>query len=141
MELDREANVQTAGWTGPEPNTLQGTLSFTEGGVNASLIWGPQEGREPLVFLADTYNILRGSQPTLTFESVTDGELAVSGELGVYGAFRALDETETAIGGGLIGTWVCSGPQTAFRLTVTGPDSMVVQLRFERLRQNFICAS
>ena len=141
LKLDREAIVRTAGWTGPEPNTRQGTLSFATGGVNANLIWGSQEGREPLVFLADTYNILRGSQPTLTFEPVTDGELAVSGEQGVYGAFRALDENESAIGGGLIGTWVCSGPQTAFRLTVTGTDSMVVQLRFDRLRHNFTCAS
>ena len=93
-----------------------------------------------MVFLADTYNILRGSQPTLTFEPVTDGELLVSGEQGVYGAFRALDEDETAVGGGLIGTWLCSGPETAFRLTVIGTDTMVVQLRFDRLRHNFLCA-
>ena len=133
--------MRTAGWTGAAPNVRQGTLSFTTGGVNTSLIWSPQEGREPLVFLADTYNIIRGSQPTLTLEPVTDGVLAVSEEQGVYGAFRTLDENETAVGGGLIGTWVCSGPQTAYRLTVTGADSMLVQLRFERLRENFICAS
>ena len=141
MRLDREANTLTAGWTRPEPNARQGMLSFTEGGVNAVLIWGPQNDREPLVILAETYNILRGSQPSLTFDPITDGILAVSGQAGVYGGFKTLDQSGDAIGGGLIGAWVCSGKGTAFRLTLTGTDSTVVQVRFDRLKDNFTCPS
>ena len=141
MGLDREVNTRTAGWTGPGPNAQQGMLSFTDGGVNAVLIWGPQNDREPLVLLAETYNILRGSQPLLTFDPITDGILAVSGEGGVYGGLKTLDQSDNVIGGGLIGAWVCSGKGTAFRLTLTGTDSTVVQVRFDRLKDNFTCPS
>ena len=133
--------MRTSGWTRPSPTAVQGALSFDAGGAKAILIWGPREGREPLLFLAETYNILRGSQPELTFEPILDGDMTVSGERGVYGGFRTLDTNEAAIGGGLIGTWVCQGQQTAFRLTLTGVDSTVVQVRFHRLLSNFACSS
>jgi hypothetical protein len=126
LNLDLGADVRTSGWTEVEPDAMQGTVNFTTGGVNTILIWGPQEARPPVTFLADTYNILRGSQPELTFDPISDGEITVSGEQGVYGGFRTIDASNTALGGGLIGTWVCSGPGTAFRLTLTGEDAMVV---------------
>ena len=141
VKLDRRAEVRNAGWTRPQPDSRQGILSFTDGGVNTILIWGPGEGREPLLFLADTYNILRGTQPELTFEPISDGDVAVSGEQGVFGGFRTLDANAAVIGGGVIGTWTCPGPQTAFRLTLTGLDSTVVQIRFYRLLSNFVCSS
>ena len=141
LKLDKGADVKTAGWTAPEPDAAQGTLSFTTGGVNTILIWGPQDGRTPLTFLADTYNILRSSQPELTFDPISDGEITVSGEEGIFGGFKTLDASDVAVGGGLIGTWVCSGTETAFRLTLTGDDATLVQLRFDRLLDNFACAS
>ncbi len=141
LKLDRGADLQTGGWTEASADARQGTLSFAAGGVNTILIWGPQEERTPLTFLADTYNILRGNQPELTFDPISDGEITVNGEQGVYGGFRTIDASNAAIGGGLIGTWVCSGPETAFRLILTGEDATVVQLRFDRLLDQFACAS
>ena len=93
------------------------------------------------MFLADTYNILRGTQSELTFEPISEGDIAVSGESGTFGGFRTLDATETVIGGGLIGAWVCPGQDTAFRLALTGVDSTVAQVRFNRLLSNFACSS
>ena len=141
LKLDRGADVKTTGWTAAEPDADQGTLSFTAGGVNTVLIWGPQQQRSPLTFLADTYNILRGSQPELTFDPISDGEIAVSGGPGVYGGFKTIDLSGTTVGGGLIGTWVCTEPETAYRLTLTGAEATVVQLRFDRLVDQFACTS
>jgi hypothetical protein len=141
LKLDQDADVRAAGWTGPEPNAQQGTVSFANGGVNVALIWGPQEDREPLSFLADTYSILRNSQPDFTFDPIRDGDIVVDREPGVFGGFKTSDSGGTSGGGGLIGTWVCTLPQTAFRLTLTGDDATVVQLRFDRLLESFSCSS
>ena len=141
LKLDRAADVRTTGWTASEPDVDQGILSFTADGVNTVLIWGPQQQRTPLTFLADTYNILRKSQPEQTFDPISDGELAVSGEPGAYGGFKTGDLSGTTVGGGLIGTWVCPEPEIAYRLTLTGAEAMVVQLRFDRLVDQFACTS
>ena len=137
LKLDLGADVQTAGWTEPEPSVTQGIIAFSYGGVTANLLWGPPEDRTPLTFLADTYNILRASQPTVTFESISDGDVSISGG----GGFKAIDNSGAAIGGGLIGAWICGDNNTAFRMTLTGEDATVVQLRFDRLLENFACSS
>ena len=141
LKLDKGADVESAGWTEPEPDVLQGFLSLTSGGVDVILIWGPQLEREPLSFLADTYNILRGSQPDLTFESISEDEITVSSEAGIFGGFKALDADGATAGGGLIGAWVCAASETAFRLILTGEDATLVQLRFVRLLEKFTCPS
>ena len=141
LKLDLGADVQTAGWTEPEPSVTQGIIAFSYGGVTANLLWGPPEDRTPLTFLADTYNILRASQPTVTFESISDGDVSISGQEGVFGGFKAIDNSGAAIGGGLIGAWICGDNNTAFRMTLTGEDATVVQLRFDRLLENFACSS
>jgi len=141
LKLDQGADVRAAGWTAPEPDAQQGTVSFASGGVSVALIWGPQEGRGSITFLADTYNILRSSQPDLTFDPISDGDIVVDREEGVFGGFKTLDSGGAAVGGGIIGTWVCTLPQTAFRMTLTGEDAAVVQLRFDRLLDNFSCPS
>ena len=43
------------------------------------------------------------------------------------------------VGSGLIGAWICSESETAFRLTVTGTETTVVQVRFDSLLDNFVC--
>jgi hypothetical protein len=63
LKLDLGADVQTAGWTEPEPSMTQGIIAFSYGGINANLVWGPPEDRTALTFLADTYNILRARGP------------------------------------------------------------------------------
>ena len=77
------------------------------------LIWEPQQERRPLTFLADTYNILRGSQPDLTFDPISDGGITISSEDGIFGGVKAVDAGNTVIGGARIGAWVCSTPRTA----------------------------
>ena len=141
LKLDLGADVRTSGWTEPEPSMAQGIIAFSYGGVNANLVWGPPEDRTPLTFLADTYNILRASQPSVAFESISDGDLLVNGQPGVYGGFKAVDNSGAAIGGGLIGAWICGDNETSFRMTLTGDDATVVQLRFDRLLENFACSS
>ena len=141
LKLDLGANIQTTGWTEPEPSLVQGIIAFSYGGVNTNLVWGPPEDRTALTFLADTYNILRASQPSVTFESISDGDISISDQDGVYGGFKAVDDSGTSIGGGLIGAWICGDSETAFRMTLTGEDATVVQLRFDRLLENFACSS
>ena len=141
LKLDRGAEVQTAGLTEPEPSITQGRVAFTYGGVNTNLVWGPPQDRTALTFLADTYNFLRASQPAVTFGSISDGEISVNEQSGVYGGFKAVDNNGSAVGGGLIGAWICGDNETAFRMTLTGADATVVQLRFDRLLENFACSS
>jgi len=141
LKLDLGAEIQTAGWTETEPSLTQGIIAFSYGGVNANLVWGPPQDRTALTFLADTYNILRASQPSVTFESISDGDISINGQDGVYGGFKAVDNSGSSIGGGLIGAWICGDSETAFRMTLTGEDATVVQLRFDRLLENFACSS
>ena len=141
LKLDLGAEVQAAGWTEPDPSLTQGIIAFTYGGVNTNLVWGPPEERTALTFLADTYNVLRASQPAVTFETISDGDLLISEQEGVYGGFKAVDNSGAALGGGLIGAWICGDSETAFRMTLTGEDATVVQLRFDRLLENFACSS
>ena len=141
LKLDRGAEVQSTGWTESEPSVTQGLIAFSYGGVNTNLVWGPPEDRTALTFLADTYNILKASQPAVTFESISDGEVSVSEQEGVYGGFKAVDASGVAVGGGLIGAWVCGDNDTAFRMTLTGEDATIVRLRFDRLLENFACTS
>ncbi len=141
LKLDLGAAVESYGWTEPDPSTTQGLIAFNYGGVNTNLVWGPPEDRTPLTFLADTYNVLRASQPQTTFESISDGDITVNDQSGVYGGFRATGSDGSTLGGGLIGAWVCGDADTAFRMTLTGEDATLVQLRFDRLLENFTCAS
>ncbi|MDA0265313.1 MAG: hypothetical protein O3A93_14340 [Chloroflexi bacterium] len=138
LNLDLGANVKTTGYLEPEPNEAQGLANFVYGGVNTSLVWGPAAGRTSLGFLATSYNVLRAAQPEITFQSIREGAITVSGQKGSYGGFKALNSASETIGGGLIGTWNC-GNDTAYRMTLTGADATVVQLRFDRLLDNFIC--
>ena len=74
LKLDLGAAVEAYGWAESDPSTSQGLIAFTYGGVNTNLVCGPLEERTALTFLADTYNVLRASQPETTFESISDGE-------------------------------------------------------------------
>jgi hypothetical protein len=141
LKLDLGAAVESYGWTESDPSTTQGFIAFNYGGVNTNLVWGPPEERTPLTFLADTYNVLRASQPETTFESISDGDITVNDQSGVYGGFRATGTDGSTLGGGLIGAWLCPDAGTAFRMTLTGEDATLVQLRFDRLLENFTCAS
>ena len=133
--------MQRGGWTEDQPTNAQGVINFPISGVNVILVWSPAGDQAPLNFLVETYNILRASQPDFTFQPITEGEITISGELGIYGGFTTSDASGTTVAGGLIATWLCSTPGTGYRLTVTGIDSVITQIRFDRLVENFTCGS
>ena len=133
--------MQSVGWTEAEPSNSQGQIAFDFGGANTNLVWGPSENRPPSEFVGSTYNLLRATQPDITFETISEGDVTVGGLAVSFGGFRALDSSGDAIGGGLIGAWVCPSGDTAFRLTTTSGDASVVQFRFDRLLENFTCSS
>jgi len=140
LKLDSEVTFDISGWTAKDADDEQGTLAFPYEGVNAILVWVPEGNSTPNTMLADMYDFLRQSQPSLTFAPASEGDLTVSTSLGRYGTFRASDSSGSVAGGGLIGSWVCPVPKSAFALTVTGADATVVQIRFQRLLDNFVCS-
>jgi len=139
LDLDGDVAVQTGGWTNPEPDTSQGMIKFPYEGVSAILVWYPSDST-PQQIVANSFNLLKNSQPNLTFEGISDGAIPVSGETGVFGGFRVLDGGAT-VGGGFVSGWVCSESQSRFALTVTGPQATVVQIRFQRIINQFSCSS
>jgi len=145
VSLDAGSNFSTinpvaAGWTGTEANLAQGLLTFTYKGASVLLYWLPAEQQAPPTLLSSTYQLLRSSQPSASFQTISEGELLVSGETGRFGGFIATESTGVRAGGGLIGAWVCSDLQTAFSLTVTGFDAAALQIRFDRLISGFVCS-
>jgi len=139
LDLDGDVAVQPGGWTGAEPDTSQGMIKFPYEGVSAILVWYSSDST-PQQLVADSYNLLKDSQPNLTFEGISDGAFPVSGETGVFGGFKVLDGGST-VGGGFVSGWVCSESQSRYALTVTGPQATVVQIRFQRIVNQFSCSS
>jgi hypothetical protein len=114
-------------------------LTFVYKGASVVLYWLPAEQQTASMTLSSTYQLLKSSQPSASFLTVSEGDLLVNGEMGQFGGFAATESTGASSGGGLIGAWVCSGPQTAFSLTVTGSDATSLQIRFDRLISGFSC--
>ena len=139
LDLDGEVAVQSQGWTGAEPDTSQGMIKFPYEGVSSILVWYSSDST-PQQIVADSYNLLKDSQPNLTFEGISDGAFPVSGETGVFGGFKVLDGGST-VGGGFVSGWVCPDSQSRYALTVTGPQATVVQIRFQRIVNQFSCSS
>ena len=139
LDLDGEVSVQTGGWTDVEPDKAQGLIKFPYDGVSAILVWYTSDST-PQQIVADSYDLLRNSQSNLTFEAISDGAIPVSGETGVFGGFKVLDGGST-VGGGFVSGWVCSESQSRYALTVTGPQATVVQIRFQRIVNQFSCSS
>ena len=83
--------------------------------------------------------MLQDNQADLTFDTVSESAFSVGLEPGLVFGFKSLDGSGDVAGGGLIGAWNCLNAETAFTITVTGQDASVVQLRFNRLINNFEC--
>lgn len=139
LRIDGQADVQSAGWSESEPSESQGQVQFQYSGVTAILIWLPAVDYTPQTLLEEAYATLQATQPSIAFTAVSEGDIEVSGQTGRFGGFSA-SSGDTVVGGGLIGTWLCPGADTAYMLTVTGVDSATVQIRFQRLLANFECA-
>ena len=130
---------------GADPQTLQGSTSnqgmtqLEYSGVNVILSWVPVNGVTPQGLVSGTFDLLQQNQPDLTLETVSEGDLKIGLEEGIVLGFRTIDSGGKVIGGGLIGAWECLDTATSFSMTATGDDAAVVQLRFDRLVDNFSC--
>ena len=138
LKLDHGASVQTAGWTEPEPNDDQGLITFEFGGVDNILTWNPAGVSTTLSLVNNIYQILQDQRPDLTFDTLSEGDITVSGQSAFFAGYRTTDP-EGEVAGGLIGAWIRADADSAYTLTARGPDATLVQLRFDRLLDNFSC--
>ena len=86
------------------------------------------------------FGMLQDNQPDLTLDIVSESTFNVGFEPGLVVGFKSADGSGKVIGGGLIGAWNCLDTQVSFTLAVTGYDANIVQLRFNRLINDFGCA-
>ena len=136
LGLDRGAYVTNlAGNT-----SSQGISQLEYSGVNVILSWVPINGVTVEGLISGTFNMLQDNQPDLTFDTVSESSISVGIESGSVIGFKSVDASGDVAGGGLIGAWNCPDEGTSFTLMVTGPDASVVQLRFNRLTNNFDCS-
>jgi hypothetical protein len=138
LTVDGDVNASASGWLESEPDRTQGQIAFAFSGATVLLIWLPAGSSAPAQLVAAGFDILGDSQPALTFEAVSEGAIGVDGDEGAFGGFAVVDQSGNTLGGGLIGGWLCDG--TGFILSVTGSDSTVVQVRFDRVLYGFECA-
>ena len=140
LKLHGDVPIRVVGVAEKNPTSEQGTISFPYQGVAAIIAWNSSASTAQQV-VAINYKRLRDGQPSLTFETIKDGAIPVSGERGVFGAFKVLEGTDTAVGGGFVSAWICSESQTRYSLTVTGAQLTTVQIRFQDILTNFSCSS
>ena len=136
LGLDRGAYVTNL----PGNTDAQGIVQLEYSGVNVILSWVPVNGATIEGLVTGTFATLRNNQPDLTLDTVSESELRVGLETGTIIGFKSVDGSGDVVGGGLIGAWNCVDQDTSFTILVTGQDANVVQLRLNRLVDNFDCA-
>ena len=136
LGLDRGAYVTNL----PGNTDAQGIVQLEYSGVNVILSWVPENGATIGGLVSGTFGTLQNNQPDLTLDTVSESELKVGLEVGTVVGFKSVDGSGDVVGGGLIGAWNCVDQETSFTIMVTGQDASVVQLRLNRLIDNFDCA-
>ena len=136
LGLDRGAYVTNL----PGNTNAQGMVQLEYSGVNVILSWVPINGVTNEGLVSGMFEMLQDSQPDLTLDTVSESTFHVGLEPGLVIGFKSLDRSGDVAGGGLVGAWNCLDAETSFTITVTGQDASVVQLRFNRLTNNFECA-
>ena len=136
LGLDRGAYVTNL----PGNTDAQGIVQLEYSGVNVILSWVPENGASIGGLVSGTFGTLQNNQPDLTLDTVSESELKVGLEVGTVVGFKSVDGSGDVVGGGLIGAWNCVDQETSFTIMVTGQDASVVQLRLNRLIDNFDCA-
>ena len=136
LGLDRGAYVTNL----PGNTDAQGMVQLEYSGVNVILSWVPINGVTNEGLVSGMFEMLQDSQPDLTLDTVSESAFNVGLESGLVIGFKSVDGSGDVAGGGLIGAWNCLDAETSFTITVTGQDASVVQLRFNRLINNFECA-
>ena len=131
------SGLDVSGLIETEADESQGILKLNYNGADVIFYWQQNEsssGSEAQVEAA--LALLSASKPTRTFTVISQGEISPDGQSGIYSGFLSTATAKNA-GGGLIGAWQCG--DTAFTMTVSGPDATVIQIRFDRLVENFKC--
>ena len=136
LGLDRGAYVTNL----PGNTDAQGMVQLEYSGVNVILSWVPINGVTNEGLVSGMFEMLQDSQPDLTLDTVSESTFNVGLESGLVIGFKSVDGSGDVAGGGLIGAWNCLAAETSFTITVTGPDASIVQLKFNRLINNFECA-
>ena len=136
--------LDVSGFTETEADESQGILKLNYNGADVVFYWqGNESGSDTEAQAAVALALLSASKPTRTFTVISQGEISPDGQDGVYSGFLSTPKNDKASptaggsGGGLIGAWQCGN--TAFTITVSGPDATVLQIRFDRLVENFEC--
>ena len=136
LALDRGAYLTSL----PGNTATQGMVQLEYGGVNVILSWVPINGVTTEALVSGMFGMLQDNQPDLTLDTVSESPFNVGLESGLVVGFRSVDGAGKVVGGGLIGAWNCLDTEVSFTLAVTGDDANIVQLRFNRLINNFACA-
>ena len=136
LGLDRGAYVTNI----PGNTDAQGLVQLEYSGVNVILSWVPENGATIEGLVSGTFGTLQNNQPGLTLHTVSESELKVGLEIGTVVGFKSVDGSGDVVGGGLIGAWNCVDQATSFTIMVIGQDASLVQLRLNRLVDNFDCA-
>ena len=124
----------------PGSSAAKGMTRWEYGGANIIISWVPSNGVTYEGLISGMFGMLQENQPGLSLETVSESGLRVGLETGRVLGIRSLDGSDSVVGGGLIGAWDCLDTDTSFSLAVTGEDAPVVQLRFNRVMDNFECA-
>ena len=136
LGLDRGAYVTNI----PGNTDAQGIVQLEYSGVNVILSWVPENGATIEGLVSGTFGTLQSNQPDLTFDTVSESELKVGLEIGTVVGFKSMDGSGDVVGGGLVGAWNCVDQETSFTIMVIGQDASLVQLRLNRMIDNFDCA-
>jgi hypothetical protein len=145
LKLDPDADfvasgLDVTGFTETEADESQGLLRLDYNGADVVFYWQPSTaGVEPQQSVDSAFGIFSSSKPTTIFIAISEGDLTVDGQAGRFGGFVSTAASGGGTGGGLIGAWNCMATSTNFTLTVSGYDSTVIQIRFDRLVENFGC--
>ncbi len=129
------SGLDVSGLIETEADESQGILRLNYNGADVIFYWQPS-GSDAEAQVEAALALLSASQPTRTFTVISQGEISPDGQDGIYSGFLSTANAGDA-GGGLIGAWQCGN--TAFTMTVSGPDATVIQIRFDRLVENFEC--
>ncbi len=131
------SGLDVSGLTETEADESQGILKLNYNGADVIFYWQQNESSSgPEAQVEAALALLSASKPTRTFTVISQGEISPDGQSGIYSGFLSTATAKNA-GGGLIGAWQCG--DTAFTMTVSGPDATVIQIRFDRLAENFKC--
>lgn len=149
LALDPNSNLvasglDVSGFTETEADESQGILKLNYNGADVVFYWQPKESGNDAEAQAEVaLALLSASKPTRALTVISQGEISPDGQDGIYSGFLSTAKNDKASptaegsGGGLIGAWQCG--DTAFTITVSGPDATVIQIRFDRLVENFKC--